>query len=127
MECGGHAAAVRAPAWPAHSTRLPEAANICTVFKYNMTETTYTQARANFKALLDEASDSREIVIIHRRDGNDVAMIAADELRSLLETAHLLRSPKNAERLLRALARATRRKGRPETLAKRRRDVGLDK
>jgi len=90
------------------------------------TETTYTQARANFKALLDEASDSGEIVIIHRRDGNDVAMIAADELRSLLETAHLLRSPKNAERLLRALARATQRKGRPQTLAKLRRDVGLD-
>lgn len=33
-----------------------------------------------------------------------VAMIAADELQSLMETAHLLRSPKNAERLLAALA-----------------------
>jgi antitoxin YefM len=33
-------------------------------------------------------------------------MIAADELQSLMETAHLLRSPKNAERLLTALARA---------------------
>src|ERR1041385_2930503 len=58
----------------------------CTLFAY-MTETTYTQARANLKALLDEASDSREIVIIRRRDGNDVALIAADELRSLIETA----------------------------------------
>ena len=92
-----------------------------------MTETTYTQARANLKALLDEASDSREIVIIRRPDGNDVALIAADELRSLIETAHLLRSPKNAERLLRALERATRRKGRPQSLEKLRRDVGLDK
>ena len=53
-------------------------------------ETTYTHARANFKALLDEAADSREPVIIHRRGGDDVAIIAADELRSLLETAHLL-------------------------------------
>ena len=97
----------------------------CTLFAY-MTETTYTQARANLKALLDEASDSREIVIIRRRDGNDVALIAADELRSLIETAHLLRSPKNAECLLRALARAQQRKGRPQTLAKLRRDVGLD-
>jgi antitoxin YefM len=91
-----------------------------------MTETTYTQARANLKALLDEASDSREIVIIRRPDGNDVALIAADELRSLIETAHLLRSPKNAERLLRALERATQRKGRSQSLAKLRRDVGLD-
>ena len=42
------------------------------------TETTYTQARANLKALLDEASDSREPVIIHRRGGEDVALIAVD-------------------------------------------------
>jgi len=90
------------------------------------TETTCTHARANLKALLDEASDSRDIVIIHRRGGDDVALIAADELRSLIETAHLLRSPRNAERLLRALARATQRKGRPQTIAKLRRDLGLD-
>ena len=89
-------------------------------------DTTYTQARANLKALLDEAADSREVVIIHRRDAEDVALIAAAELRSLIETAHLLRSPKNAERLLRALARAQQRNGRAQTLAKLRRDVGLD-
>ncbi len=35
-----------------------------------------------------------------------MALIAADELQSLMETAYLLRSPKNAERLLAALARA---------------------
>lgn len=89
-------------------------------------EMTYTQARANLKALLDEATDSREPVIIRRRGGDDVAVIAVDELRSLIETAHLLRSPKNAERLFKALARARRGKGRPESLEKLRRDVGLD-
>jgi antitoxin YefM len=40
------------------------------------------------------------------RVSGDVAMIAADELESLVEKAQLLRSSKNAERLLRALARA---------------------
>ena len=89
-------------------------------------ETTYTHARANFKALLDEAADSREPVIIHRRGGDDVAIIAAEELRSLLETAHLLRSPKNAERLLRALERATSRKLRPRSIARLRQELGLD-
>jgi len=89
-------------------------------------ETTYTQARANLKALLDETADSREPVIIHRRGGEDVALIAVDELRSLIETAHLLRSPKNAERLLKALSRAQQGKGRPQSLAKLRRDLGLD-
>ena len=89
-------------------------------------ETTYTQARANLKALLDEAIDSREPVIIRRRDGGDVALIAADELRGLIETAHLLRSPGNAERLFRALGRAQQRKLRPESLEKLRRELGLD-
>ncbi len=90
------------------------------------TETTYSNARANLKALLDEAADTREPVIIHRRGGDDVALIAADELRSLIETAHLLRSPANAERLLRALTRAQQGKGRPQSVAKLRRAVGLD-
>jgi antitoxin YefM len=90
------------------------------------TETTYTEARANLKALMDEAAESREPVIIHRRGGEAMALIAADELRSLIETAHLLRSPRNAERLLSALARATERKGRPESVAKLRGELDLD-
>jgi antitoxin YefM len=69
-------------------------------------ETTYTQAREQLKALMDRAVDDREVILVRRRSGDAVAMIAADELQSLLETAHLLRSPKNAERLLAALARA---------------------
>jgi antitoxin YefM len=89
------------------------------------TETTYTHARANLKALLDEAVDSSEPVIIHRRKGGDVALIAVAELRGLIETAHLLRSPRNAERLLRALERSQGRL-KPEPLEKLRRELGLD-
>lgn len=89
-------------------------------------ETTYTQARANLKSLLDEVIDNREQVIIRRRDGDDVAIIAADELRGLIETAHLLRSPKNAQRLLEALRRAQAGRGKPETLDKLRTELGLD-
>lgn len=70
------------------------------------TETTYTHARANLAALCDEAASTREPIVIHRRGADDVALVAADELRSLLETAHLLRSPENAQRLLTALIRA---------------------
>ena len=58
------------------------------------------------KSLMDRAVDDREVILVRRRSGGDVAMIAADELESLIETAHLLRSAKNAERLLSALARA---------------------
>ena len=63
------------------------------------------RARESLAALCDSAA-SGEAVIIRRRGAEDVALIAAAELRSLEETAHLLRSPKSAERLLRALVRA---------------------
>lgn len=69
-------------------------------------ETTYSQAREQLKSLMDRAVNDREVIVVRRRSGGDVAMIAADELESLVETAHLLRSAKNAERLLTALARA---------------------
>ncbi len=76
----------------------------------------YTQARAKLASLLDEVTENRETVIIQRRGHEDVAMISADELTGLLETAHLLRSPKNAARLLAALDRAQKRTGLPQTL-----------
>jgi antitoxin YefM len=74
-------------------------------------EATYPQARARLAKLLDEVTENRETVVIHRRGKEDVAMIAAAELSSLVETAHLLRSRRNAERLLAALAHARSGKG----------------
>lgn len=76
-------------------------------------ETTYSQAREQLKSLMDRAVADREVIVVRRRAGGDVAMIAADELESLIETAHLLRSPRNAERLLTALARARGDAGEP--------------
>ncbi len=91
-----------------------------------MLQTTYTNARANFAGLCNEVTDNREIVVIHRRKGSNVAMIAADELESLVETAHLLRSPKNAKRLLSALERALNDKVEPSSLQALRTEVGIE-
>lgn len=66
-------------------------------------EATYTEARSNFATLWDQVVDRREILTLHRRGTEDIAMLPASELASLLETAHLLRSPRNARRLLEAL------------------------
>ena len=88
--------------------------------------TTYTKARANFAKLLDEVTKNQETVIINRRGEEKVAMIAQSELSSLLETAYLLRSPKNADRLITALERALKKKIKPMTIAKLRLEVGLD-
>lgn len=68
-----------------------------------MHTTSYTKARKNLASLLDKVVNDREIIIIERRNKPNVAIIAADELASLKETAYLLRSPKNAASLLEAL------------------------
>jgi len=90
-----------------------------------MVETTYTSLRENLASVMDRVVNDREVVIIRRKGDQRVAMIPADELSGLLETAHLLRSPKNAERLLSALKRAKRGKGKPESLDKLRQELGL--
>lgn len=89
-------------------------------------QTTYTHARANFAKLCDEVTVNQEIIIINRRGAEDVALVAASELSSLLETAHVLRSPANAKRLLTALRRAKARTVPPQTLETLRREIGLD-
>ena len=66
-------------------------------------ETNYSDARQHLSSLLDRAVQDRETIIITRRNGDRIALIAADELASYEETAHLLRSPANARRLLEAL------------------------
>jgi hypothetical protein len=51
-------------------------------------------------------------------------MGAAGELAGLMETAHLLRSPRNARRLVTALHRAERRQGRATSVERLRREIG---
>jgi len=81
-----------------------------------MIKTTYSQARENLASLLDQVTGDREIALIKRRGREDVALVSAKELSGLLETAHLLRSPANAKRLLTALRRAQTKKLRPTDL-----------
>ena len=72
-------------------------------------QTTYSKARASLASLCNRAEADRDVILIQRRGREDVALIAASELSSLMETAHLLRSPANAKRLLTA-RRVPRRK-----------------
>ncbi len=89
-------------------------------------QTTYTQARANLASLMNEVTTNREVVIIQRRGCEDVAMISAEELSGVLETAHLLRSPENAHRLLTALNRVKKGSGISQTIDDLRLEVGLE-
>ena len=76
--------------------------------------------------MLDRVAADQEVVIVRRKQGRDVALIPADELAGIMETAHLLRSPKNASRLLRAFRRAEKGSGKIEALDKLRREMKLE-
>jgi antitoxin YefM len=73
-------------------------------------EISYTKARNNLGMLLNRVADNKDIIIVNR-DGKDknVALIAEEDLSSLLETVYLLRSPANAARLHSAIDRAKKR------------------
>ena len=88
--------------------------------------TTYTQARANLAKLCDRVAETQEPYIIERRNGANVALISEQELNSMLETAHLLRSPKNARRLLEASQRVAEGEGETFVVDDLRRQLGLD-
>ena len=89
------------------------------------TKVSYSHARDNLADLWNEVEDSREAAVIQRRGHDDMALIPADELSSLRETAYLLRSPQNAARLLSALTRARRRQTAARDLVVLRRELGL--
>ena len=89
-------------------------------------QTNLTDARNNLAELCNQVVADREVVIISRQEGESVALIAVDELDSLLETSHLLRSPKNAVRLLTALERAKARTLKPKNINELRQELGID-
>jgi len=89
-------------------------------------ETTYTSLRENLASVLDRVIADREVVIVRRRGAEDIALVPAAELAGLTETAHLLRSPRNARCLLTALRRAQSGKGKPTSIERLRRDAGLE-
>ncbi len=91
-----------------------------------MPAVTYTEARARFASLWDRLVADRDVVVVRRRGKEDLAMLPAAELAALMETAHLLRSPANAERLLAALARARAGPAEPSSVEALRRESGLE-
>ena len=66
----------------------------------------FSEARGNFKQLLDEVAGDHAATLIKRRDGEDAVVMSLSDYNSLMETVHLLGSRKNAARLLAAMDRA---------------------
>lgn len=60
----------------------------------------YSTAHANLADVMDRVCSDHAPTVITRADGKAVVMMALDDYNSLEETVYLMRSPKNARRLL---------------------------
>ena len=71
-----------------------------------MAHVTYTDLRGNLKKFLDEVCDSHAPLVVTRQNGRNVIIVSEEDYEGLAETAYLLRSPKNAARLLASMEAA---------------------
>jgi len=60
----------------------------------------FTQARSEFKGVIDRVIADRDATLIHRRDGENAVLLSESTYNSMLETLHLLQNPVNARRLM---------------------------
>lgn len=79
---------------------------------------TYTAVRANLASTMDRVCDDHEALIITRNGERAVVMLSLEDYKALEETAHLLRTPANAKRLLSAVAQLNAGKGTERELSK---------
>ncbi|MDZ4728722.1 MAG: type II toxin-antitoxin system prevent-host-death family antitoxin [Xanthomonadales bacterium] len=78
---------------------------------------TYSAARAKLADTMDRVCDDHEAIIITRSGQRAVVMMSLDDFKALEETSYLLRSPKNARRLLESIASLEAGKGKERKLA----------
>jgi antitoxin YefM len=81
-----------------------------------MNAVTYTYVRNNLAKTLEKVCDDHDPVIVTRQNQNSVVIMSLEDYESLTETAYLLRSPKNAQRLIRSIADLDSGKGKQREL-----------
>jgi antitoxin YefM len=79
---------------------------------------TYTTARAKLADTMDKVCDNHEPIVITRNSQQSVVMMSLDDYKALEETSYLLRSPKNAQRLLAAMSDLEAGRGKARKLVK---------
>lgn len=73
-----------------------------------MDSISYTKARAQLAKTMDKVCENHEPVIITRSGEESVVMLSLEDYKALEETAYLLRSPRNAQRLIEAITELER-------------------
>lgn len=69
----------------------------------NMEAITYSHTRQHLAEIMNKVGDDRAPVLITRQTGNPVVMMSLDDFNALEETAYLMRSPRNAKRLMESI------------------------
>lgn len=78
---------------------------------------TYSHTRQHLAEIMDKVRDDRAPVLITRQTGTPVVMMSLDDYNALEETAHLLRSPRNAKRLIESIAQLSAKGGQVRKLS----------
>ena len=68
-----------------------------------MNTVTYTALRKNLASAMDQVNDDRAPMIVTRQNGRPAVLMSLDDFQSYEETLYLMRSPRNSERLNRAI------------------------
>ena len=83
----------------------------CSISWTSMNAITYSHARENLARTITEVCDSHDPVIITKKGTDAVVMMSLEDFESMQETTYLLRSPKNARRLLESIQQLEEGKG----------------
>ncbi len=81
-----------------------------------MNTVTYTALRKNLASAMDQVNDDRAPMIVTRQNGRPAVLMSLDDFQSYEETLYLMRSPRNSERLNRAIEELRRGEGRRREL-----------
>ena len=76
----------------------------------------YTAARTNLAKTMDQVCEDHAPIIITRSKSQSVVMMSLEDYEALQETAYLLRSPRNARRLLDSIAELEQGEGQERAL-----------
>ena len=81
-----------------------------------MNAITYSSARENLARTITEVCRNHDPVIITKKGIESVVMMSLEDYESMKETTYLLRSPKNARRLLESIQQLEEGKGKERVL-----------
>lgn len=76
----------------------------------------FSDARNQFKRVIDQVVSDCDVAIISRRDADDAVVMSLNTYNSMMETLHLLKSPANVKHLEKSLAQYRRGQTKEKTL-----------